>query len=570
VHMFDFIRGKALRFDGTNLSTINVPKFAHAKAEETPLAVVNGKLIGIFNGKHEANVRAIDLDTKEVGYIQDSRIGYKLIKGVGATSGSELMYDGVILWPTHNGLISFDPVLNLLSGLKVKSMEAISSEADYQGLSVATIEHTGATFKGYIVTEDVVSVLVSESIYRWLKQDTPNKLAVRSLSGTYLYNVAQRLPGGGGEGPIMATASDPIELDTEHVRIDTSDIVHTEPLRLYRTGGYLTRYSMVDDIDLPDSYIDKRDDVTIALGRKGSMDYNEAPPEELKYLTEHLGKLFGSVGNKLYFSEDGSPANWDRTKNFILLERDITGLASVGNGLVIFMASRMKLLMGTHKTNYSLRTITNNKGTTDPESIQPASGGALFFSASGLCYTDGATVTDISHAVLGQHQFDAIASASTDRYYYALIKNYLPTKHNKLLMRYDFGAATPAFSFLNGDDMEGIGVIDGRIYHSDGRDLYDTFNSGQREFHYKSGAISEGIPTMKKEWDKVRLYGEFEGKFNVYIDDRLVYNKDVSYPITPIHIPKAMNKGYTISFELKGVGSVHSIEYTITERKTTK
>ncbi len=257
------------------------------------------------------------------------------------------------------------------------------------------------------------------------------------------------------------------------------------------------------------------------------------------------------------------------------MDREVTALASVPNGLLIFMRGRVALLMGDNRLTFVLRTVSNEKGTRDSYSVQSVSNGALFFSDDGLCITDGASVVELSYDVLGPQKFNCVDSTVTNRSYYALLNGYIDTDLNeaRIILRYDFGGATPVFSFLSGDQVEGLGLIDGKLAHASKEILFDTLGEGSRTLNYKSGNITEGMPTMIKEWDRVRVSGAFIGLLTVRIDDVIAVQEKIfidSDTIANLHIPKHNNKGKALSFELLGAGQVNSIEYSITERKVTK
>ena len=471
------------------------------------------------------------------------------------------------MFPIHRGIITFSRLSNQVI------------EADIEGADIPT----EAKFKGFTFFNTLIRAISHRdgklaTLYRWniIHSHAPTLPAVfdeRTLTGTYLYNVAQ-LSAGGNPGSIMTTESNPISVYKGHVKVDLTGVTHTNELRLYRTGGNLSEYFMVENVDPGTEYIDKRDDVTISVGQTGKYNYVDAPPEKLEGLTEHKGRLFGYVKDTLYWSEPGSADHWDKLKSFILLDRDITGIASAVFGLVIFMKGRIKLLAGTTPTDFNLATVTNSKGTLDTRSIQPVSNGVLFFSDDGMCFTDGRQVVELSYSPLGSHKWEVIDSVTTSRSYYALCTNFMEGSIDpaRVIIKYNIDSK-PQFSFLEADNIKGLGYIQGKLHHCKGTNIYDTLGKGERVLNYKSGNISEGIPTMVKEWNRVRLSGTFIGKFIVRIDDRNVIEEDIIVGISDeinMHIPKSKNKGKAISFEAIGAGIITSIEYSITPRGTTK
>ena len=99
------------------------------------------------------------------------------------------------------------------------------------------------------------------------------------------------------------------------------------------------------------------------------------------------------------------------------------------------------------------------------------------------------------------------------------------------------------------------------------------YKGAERIFNYKSSALTEGAPTEKKEFDRVRIAGRFNGNFKAYIDGVTVIDRDIilsNNNLVNLHIPKNKNKGKSLMFELLGTGFIASIEYTLTGRKTTR
>ena len=567
LYFFSPSKGKALVFNGTTLALQTMPKFKYAKAEDSVFTIKGDTIYAILNDRHEANIRKIQLPALTVELTGLSRVKIEKVRGLGGSSGCNFQDGDFQVFPIHKGIISY----STLSGQVI--------EADVRGANVPT----DAMFKGFTYFNTLIRAIAHRDdakaiLYKWniIHAHAPTAIPVfdeRTLSGTFLYNTSQETASG-QHGPIMLTASNPISIHKGHMRVDLAGVTHTKDLRLYRTGGYLTEYKMVEDVKPTTVYTDKKDDVTIASHPTGVYNYRDAPPEGLMWLTEHKGRLFGSVGDTLYWSEPGDVDSWDRVKSFMILDRDITGIASAVFGLVIFMKGRIKLLSGNGPLDFNLSTVTNSKGTLDGRSIQSAREGVMFFSEDGLCFTDGRQVVEFSYKLLGSRTWNVIDSTTTDRSYFALCENFMEGTLNpaRVIMRVDLEEA-PKFSFLEADNVSGLGYVNGKLAHTKGDNLLDTLGSGERIFNYKSGNISEGIITMVKEWNRVRLSGEFIGIFIVRIDDREVIVEDVLVGINDelnFHIPKDRNKGKSISFEAIGTGLITTIEYSITPRSTTK
>ena len=574
LYMFNLIDGKVARFNGHTFEFEDFTKFPYAKAEDTVFALNEGtnEVYAIINNRNDANIRKLLFNNPgiELELIGDERIEVPLIRGLGGTSGSFFREDEFVVFPIHDAIIKYSPITNMVSN-NVGNATRIPTYTKSKGFTVNTLSASLVT----AVYTDLLADKANLGLWENDLGNVPEWFNQRTLSGTIMYNVAQKTPDGLSEGPIMYVGSAPINLYKGHVIVDLTNVAHTQPLRLYRTGGYLTRYTMVEDVDPTTSYIDKRDDSTIALGRNGSLDYAYSPPEGTQFLTEHNGMLFGAVDNIMYWTLAGQLNAWDKVSSYVILDRVITGLASCVNGLVIFMRGRSKLLTGKLKEDFALRPLSNSKGTVDSRSIQAIDNGVLFFSEDGLCYTDGSVVQELSYLPLGNQKFNVIDSMVTNRSYYALLKEYNNSslKEAKVILRLDYGGEQPVFTLLSGDGIDGLGSIFGQLAHSASGSLFETIGESERVLNYKSGGITEGLPTMIKEFDRVRVSGRFRGILKVFIDDVTVMEETLNITNNRLfnkHVSKKENKGKVLMFELIGVGFVSSIEYSITDRKVTK
>ena len=556
IYFFDPKGGKVGFFNGVFMSVRSMPVYPYATANTSVFSAKDGIVYAILNSAHEANLYAFTMPDMTPSLVGKSRIKLRRIKSLGGTSGSILYDDKYIILPIEGKILRYNP--------DTHEVKSTPNDKIYPSGRVKGFVYEGRNIK-----------CVSEYVIAFCKEtekDMPEELDIKHLTGSYLYNVSQKTNDPNPiDGPIMTAEHDEVEIEYGHMRVDLSGITHTNELRLYRTGGYLTRYTMVDDVDPTDLYIDRRDDVTIASGREGVYDKVEAPPEGIKWLTSHRSRLFGAVGNKLYWSEPGKADYWDHVLSMLVLDREITGLASGFNGLIIFMKGAIKLLAGSEALQFALKTVSMSKGTTKSYGIQAAGGGALFFSSDGLCFTDGITVKDLSYDMLGAIDFTVLDSAVTAKSYYALIENFMNSDHQFVVLKQDINK-DPLFTTLDGDSISTLGVVDGKLAHQHDGYLYKSFEGDDlRTLHYRSGKLTLGELTMIKEWDRLRLTGEFVGLLTAYIDDRLVLSTtiDTTTPFN-VHIPKNVNKGKSLTLEIEGTGDIYSIEYSITGRSTTK
>jgi len=556
IYFFNPKYGKVGFFNGAFMVVKDMPKYPYSTANTSVFSGKDGIVYSIINSESEANLYAFTLPDMTPSLTGKERIKLDRIKSLGGTSGCEMYEDEYIVLPIEGKILRYNP--------DTHELKSTPNPEIYPSGSVKGFVYEG---RNIICVSEYVIASCAEST-----KDMPEELDIKHLTGSYLYNVSQKTDDPNPiDGPIMTVEHDEVEIEYGHMRVDLSQVVHTNELRLYRTGGYLTRYTMVEDVDPTDVYIDRRDDVTIASGREGVYDKVEAPPEGIKWLTSHRGRLFGAIGNKLYWSELGKADYWDHVLSMLVLDQEITGLASGFNGLIIFMRHAIKLLAGSEALQFALKTVSMSQGTTKSYGIQAAGGGALFFSSDGLCFTDGITVKDLSYDMLGAIDFSVIDSAVTAKSYYALIENFMESDHQFVVLKQDINKE-PLFTTLDGNQTTTLGIVDGKLAHQYDGYLYQTFEGDDlRTLSYRSGRLTVGELTMIKEWDRLRLTGEFIGLLTVYIDDRLVLSNaiDTSTPYN-VHIPKNVNTGKSLIIEIEGTGHIYTIEYSITGRSTTK
>ncbi len=548
------------RSPGTHIemSVIKIAPFTYAKAEDSVYTLHGDKIYALINDRAASNVRVYDLPNLDVHNTDMERVTMHKIVGLGGSSGCNFTYGDFQVFPIMGGVITYSRVTNQTAFWENPK-------------AVSFLGPKGFTFSNYYIR-----LVAGSQLIQWKFSDITvdyDLFDERTLTGSYVYNVGQQTQGG-LDGPVMLVESEPISINKGHMHVDLTGVIHTNALRVYRTGGHLTMFKMVkDEAPLPiDGFIDKIDDVTLALAREGEYQQAYAPPAGLKYLVAHRGMLFGAVRNRLYWSQPGFHEKWDEVTNMKIMDRLIYGIVSSVNGLIIFMEGRIALLAGSAPIEFDMRTVTADVGCIDELGIRAIGTGAMFFSKKGLCITDGVTVKDISYNLLGSIEFTTLASATTDRNYYALVNNWTESDEPFVVMIFDI-TREASFTTISAARVKGLGVIDGKIAHTNKGELYDTFGGdGDREYHYKSGNINMESPTIIKEWDRIRVTGEFIGVLTVYLDDIVALKEDIDTinERVNLHLPKHNNKSKNIKFELLGKGDVISIEYSLTDRKTTK
>lgn len=399
------------------------------------------------------------------------------------------------------------------------------------------------------------------------------------LYGDYTYTAAA-YNADLSQSNLMATSAT-IEVPMGSVLVDMSEITYDPNiptdggLILFRanTGAFGEVERWVHD-DVPLEYLDSTHDAFLGLppiNIGGS-----PPPSGINYLTEHKGRLYGAVRNRVYFSEYGDPHNWSAV-SYIIMPEEITALGSTYNGLLMFARSRIDVLIGVDLATYQTRLVSKTEGCVSFRSLQEAEGVVVFLSANALCSCDGTRVTNISEELLGDiftftHDFklqDVSSSAYINKVY------TIATNYFFLVM--DLRRGVKFYSFSDNsyarEGYDSITASTGTIYgHRAGATYSLASSKALALLEYKSGDNTEGGVTNLKEYDKVRV--TFTGVFEIiiYIDGKEVQRKDITAAykdMTVIGIPKKHQRGLQITYSVAGVGVVYGFDYTVIGRANT-
>jgi hypothetical protein len=305
--------------------------------------------------------------------------------------------------------------------------------------------------------------------------------------------------------------------------------------------------------------------ITAVQGRlfMATKDDNTLAQDYSKYLTLRWSKL----GNSL---------TWE-SLDFLNVDHPITGLGTCANGLVLFHRQATYILQGIQTESFTYRPISQSDGCIDHRSIQSWGGYSIFASMDGICMTDGGTVVSISYEKLGILN---LANITGDTYNESLLLDSSNIRGSAVVGNTYFLLLTSnsiikldlirnIFSFISGDEAVGIGHINGELYSSINQQLhlikYDI--KGSKTYKVVTGDITEQALCNYKEYNKVRVSMSGQATLNVFIDEEWVINNmPIGEASEFIGIPNESNKGYSIRFEVHGVGTLHSIEYTLKGR----
>ncbi len=415
--------------------------------------------------------------------------------------------------------------------------------------------------------------------------------------------------------------------NTINVKINEMIPIEATHYRIYRIGGYLP-YFMLVEMTTIDDYGDSLDDTQID-GRILNTIRNGPPPQGIHYFTELNGRLFGAAGNKLYYSAIGNPDSW-YVYDFIPCQNTVKGLAKVPGGLIVFGDSWCNILKGNDPMNFVLRELSNDIGMVDAQSLNYIDQSAIWLSNNGVCASDGYSIQQLTvDRIENIHGIRPAGSAVKNNTYYLAFKpelypapNLYPSPDlypngvrgtggiDQGILTMDFKRGQGyAYKVLDIVDVTYIAELDGEvaaIKGVPGQALFaecespayddcsefssctgwelayiDKVNIGMlfdydnlAELDYISPLMIDGTTTTLKEYDKVRVL--FKGRFalqvlfdndrlisEIYLDSSTIEN----YTFMEMKIPNEDNRAYSIRFKVTGKGIIKGIQYTYKMRE---
>jgi len=194
----------------------------------------------------------------------------------------------------------------------------------------------------------------------------------------------------------LTVDQDDIVVDNfEPFPIDSEGVPLANRYRLYRIGGYLPMFTLVDTLDDTQTpYVDVLDDTEVD-GRMLTTIRAGHPPAGLNDLVELNGRLFGTVGTKVYFSALGNPDAWYNADYFTMPD-EIKALAKAPAGLLVLGQNFVYLLAGDGPQNFRMKLISNKLGCMARESIAYLQDNVIWLSTNGICSSNGYQISNLT------------------------------------------------------------------------------------------------------------------------------------------------------------------------------
>lgn len=330
-------------------------------------------------------------------------------------------------------------------------------------------------------------------------------------------------------------------------------------IKLYRRGGGLTQFSLVKQF--ANKEIKFLDSVTnFDLDGAVLDSQNNTPaPEGLAHLTISNVMLFGTLNDKLYFTEIAKPYVWNRL-NFIDFEDTITGIGDTPNGLLVFTKTRTYIVTGTSPTTFSKYLLSGDIGCLLHKSIKAISNSVVWLSQSGICVSNGGAIQAISQQKLRDFNLSSPRCS-------AVLHDVYYLSHSQGTLVLDFSAGG-IFYTLSGV-YKSLQSLDGIVYGVDqDNNLVELKNSTEpAELSFMSANYSDGSVSNLKLYKTIYTHSSGDITLEVFIDGQPSIKVKLNEGFTEIKTPQVDMKGYYISFRVTGTGVLNEIEYKVEGRQ---
>lgn len=373
---------------------------------------------------------------------------------------------------------------------------------------------------------------------------------------TYSNGILESIPSDPISVPFLSGDSKTV---LPYITIKASNDPQVTSIKLYRLGGGVTQFSLVKEFLNVD--IEFTDSITnIDLDGAVLNSYNNLPaPDGLQYLTLYNTMLFGSIEDKLYYTDVATPFVWSGF-NFIDFDDIITGLGGTPNGLLVFTKHSTYIVTGTSPDTFSKYLLSAGVGCVLHKSIQSLNNTLIWLSEDSICVSNGGEIQSISRDKLNALDIKTprCSAVLNDTY-------YVSHQNGTLIADFRFGLI-----FRESDSVfYGLNVNDNILYGVDSNDRFVELYKGDKpsKIHYKSPKFSDGSISTVKTYKDIYFHSSGDLNVKVFIDDILVGDKDLENGFSELKVTSTNTRGYSIQFEVSGTGTLNEIEYQVEGRQ---
>jgi len=356
-----------------------------------------------------------------------------LVGPLGKTGTLNTLYKLGDTWLHWNEIVSVArmPISNnalnrvVFTGTDIPRVTDETLAAEGGGVNYPEVSYAlGVPAPDTILTAQVVQNIAEGLQIQWNIAGTVDDGIGNKIARVYTYTFVNQW----GQESAPADPSDLIyagDDDTVHlsnfasVPIGPYDITHVRIYRSVAGSPGNVSYLLVEEVAypvVPDPYVD--DKSTADLGESLDTALWDAPPDDLQGITNMAnGILAGYIENDLYFSEPyqghAFPVDYKRT-----LDYKVTGIASVGNMLIVTTEGYPYIVTGNHPTLLTLNKLEQQQACVSERSIVEISTGAIYASSEGLVMISGNSAMLITDGVYPKRTWKDLNPSTMHGYFY--------------------------------------------------------------------------------------------------------------------------------------------------------
>ena len=181
--------------------------------------------------------------------------------------------------------------------------------------------------------------------------------------------------------------------------------------RIYRTGGNNPTYNLVAEITGL-TFTDNIRDIDVSRIELATFENNPAPTN-LTNLIENNGTMWGSVGDKVYFSINGHPEYWN-SLDYLQLNDDCTGIGKFGEQTLVFTRADAYVVTGFNRDTVSMTKLPYREGCMNHRSIANVGDYLVWSSKNGVCVYNGANVQIATRNILSWNELARVGDETFD------------------------------------------------------------------------------------------------------------------------------------------------------------
>ena len=347
--------------------------------------------------------------------------------------------------------------------------------------------------------------------------------------------------------------------------------------RIYRAGGLNPTFNLLVEIPIATaSYTDNISDFSIS--RTELTTYNNSnPPVNLDMIVETGGVIFGAVGDKVYFSQQGQPEYWSEY-NYIQVSQDITGLGVIGNSVVAFTIDSMHIITGQNMSNIQISKLPFSYGCKNKRTVQSVEGSLVWVaemdSNDVICIFNGNSVTtanryatSFNSSTIESLSYDDFGIEAYDTFNFDILSSMAGFNKYYLFMN----GRTAVVDFLNNakvyylkDSCTSGYIIKNDMYviENNKEYIYTPSFSAYRPITYKTKTLIDGYITQKKSYRYIKINASGNYRVDILVDEIKVADTTTD----KVFIPSGIT-GNSISFVITTTGYVEvkaiSYEYDL-------